>query len=226
MIQTLQYHKTTKLGKGHSNRYNAPYRSIIVHTTNGNIGTSFENEAKFLQTSPNVGAHFLVAKDGRIAEIVPLAYQAYHTGLVKDSKYSNQSAIGIEVHFTPLELSWTVFMWEGLTRLVKALPDLEIVTHREIAIPKGRKVDPSGVTDTMFNMWRKNIHQEWHKIETKNGATLRNSAKVNMFTRIKILPKGRYYYGFKVIGETVQGNNTWYATPEGYFHESGVTHYV
>lgn len=132
-------------GTGYSLRnQKSPYKSFVVHTTNGKQNSSSAAELEFLVRSPNVSAHFFVSKVGEVFQILdPENYTAWHAGEVSKESYSNSFSIGVEVHFTPQELYWNGYMWAGLTSLVRAYPGLELVTHRQIARPLGRKVDPS-----------------------------------------------------------------------------------
>ena len=91
-------------------------------------------------------------------------------GAVFDSRFNNNNSIGIECHYTPKdggEGAWTSAMHEALTELVKMLikkhnitsPDM-IETHRRVAVPKGRKIDPSGFSDVDFYVWRLLLFQK------------------------------------------------------------------
>src|SRR5688500_12378187 len=93
--------------------------TVIVHTTNGNKGTLFSSEAKYIYNSPNVGAHYLVGKQGQVVRFLdPMIHRAWHAGAVNDSRFNNNNSIGIEVHYTPGEGSWTHAMYDALTGLL------------------------------------------------------------------------------------------------------------
>lgn len=209
------------LGEGYYTRPNVPYRSIIIHTTNGNAGSLFENEARYLQTSKQVGAHYLVGKRGQIEYIVPLKYKAYHTGQTRHISMRNEYAIGIEVHFTPKEIEWTAEQWYALTWLVRQMPSIPLYTHRYVAVPLGRKIDPSGVTNMAFDFWKNNIHQNWKIIETIVHANYRERPIIAR-NIIKVLDPHKRFMAYRVTGSSVNGNNSWYATLDGYIHETVV----
>lgn len=220
--RTYPKEKVRKVGEGYTNRIQEPFQSIIIHTTNGRIGSSFASEASFLQYSKNVGAHYLIGKEGQIEQILDLFYAAYHAGTVIKAKYSNKRSIGIEVHFTPGEGSWTVQQWESLTYLVsRKLPNIELATHRYIAYPVGRKIDPSGVDNNMFNVWKNNIWRDWVIIETKFNSNYRSSPLIANNV-IRVVSPGQQFLAFKVTGMPVGNNSNWYCTPEGFLHESVV----
>lgn len=140
--------------------------SIIVHTTNGNYGSTFGGECRYLYNSNSVGAHYIISKHGHIEELLAPELRAWHAGATIDG-YNNNQSIGIECHYTPNPSArgdkyevWTQAMREALTWLVRrlmtqyAIPASRIETHRAVAIPRGRKIDPSGWTDTDFYAWR------------------------------------------------------------------------
>lgn len=132
--------------------------SAVIHTTNGNRGSSFEAEADYLEASSGVGAHYLVGQRGQIAEILPPIYRAWHAGAAKDD-WINSRSIGIECHHAVGE-PWTPEQRAALAWLCQRLmADWTIVlgaieTHRFVALPAGRKPDPSDWTDRSFYDWR------------------------------------------------------------------------
>jgi hypothetical protein len=134
---------------------------LIIHTTNGNRGSSFEGECKYLFNSNSVGANFVVGKAGQIAELVPVALRAWHAGVCK-AGWTNNTTIGIECHHAVGE-TWTIAQRNALTWLVIKLMVEEgigvgdIDTHREVALPPGRKIDPSDWTNRSFYDWRNSL---------------------------------------------------------------------
>lgn len=224
MNPELQKNLVLPPGQGYSLRKSIePYRSFVVHTTNGRPNTSFSAEAKFLVNSKNVSAHYLISKDGTILQLLdPEKFVAWHAGEVAKENYSNFYAIGVEVHFTPSEMYWTGKMWAALTALCKQYPSLEIVTHRQIAIPRGRKVDPSGITDLQFQAWRKDLPKV-HRF-----ATLRVNSNVRGFPAITnnviaVYPKGLevVVHESPVVGDSYAGSDQWYyCNWLGYVHSS------
>lgn len=162
-IDAISYDKTQR----HPVKYGYDWRSgaiksIVLHSTNGKFGSSFSAEANYLADSPDVSAHFLVGKDGRIACIVPPSFRAWHAGEVSPPAFSNDTSLGIECHFTPHEV-WPQAGQDALTWLVKqvitqyGITEHNIETHRKVAIPPGRKIDPSNLTDAQFYAWRASL---------------------------------------------------------------------
>lgn len=150
-------------------------KSIVIHTTNGQRGSSFTSEASFLCSTSEVSAHYIVGKAGEIAQVVNDEFIAWHAGAVTNADYDNYHSIGIENHMTPGEV-WTDEEHAALSFLVADLltryPSIyKIVTHRSIAIfplnykivnlrgKLGRKIDPSGWDDASFNVWANHLLQ-------------------------------------------------------------------
>lgn len=166
-IDTVTYRRDLKWGVGNGcepRPAGVSPSSIVIHTTNGAIGSAFEREALYLrdnnQSAParRVSAHYLIGKTGRVAQIVPDYLAAYHAG-VSVSGFGNGHSIGIECHLTPSE-AWMPAQRAALTALVTTLmrtwkiPRERVETHRAIALPRGRKVDPSEWDDGPFYQWR------------------------------------------------------------------------
>lgn len=165
-IDTATYSKTKKLGpgQGYSARpQNINPTTIVVHSTNGNRGSSFEAEARYLRDSLEVSAHFLVGKAGQIAQILDPGLRAWHAGECLTA-WENDYSIGIECHHAVGD-DWPQAQLDSLTWLVRDLmrryriAPAGIETHRRVAIPGPdiRKHDPSDWPDEMFYVWRSGL---------------------------------------------------------------------
>lgn len=62
--------------------------AIVIHTTEGSVEEAI---AWFQNPESQVSAHFVIAPDGRVTQMVPLAKRAWH------ATYYNHRSIGIEV---------------------------------------------------------------------------------------------------------------------------------
>ena len=130
---------------------NTPVNFMVLHstvepTTEGTIGI-------FLNPARQVSAHFVVGKDGRVVQMVPIEKRAWHAGVstwdgVKDL---NNVSVGIEmVNLNDGKDPYTepqIQAVAGIIRFVRSrylIPDDHIVSHAQIAIPPGRKSDPLG----------------------------------------------------------------------------------
>lgn len=159
---------TEELGKwkGYARRKKKPV-SIVIHSTNGQGDSRFENEANFLYTAQNVGADFLIGAKDIVRFLDSDQFYAWHAGNVNDVRFANENSIGIEVHFSPNDSApIDQHKIANLTFLVKDLIDLytipieNISMHRWIAVPQGRKTDPSFFTDEQFLLWRENLYMD------------------------------------------------------------------
>lgn len=190
MIPIIERHKNNvlPLEKGYEKRVRTfTDFGIVVHTTNGNKGSSYGSETQFLYTAKNVSAHFLVGKRGEITQFLPIEYAAWHAGYVNDSHFTNYDSIGIEMHFTPGENTHQPEMNKATKELIRSLitqyPVYGIRMHREIAIfddgRLGRKSDPSHMTDEEFRAWRNDIYNCIFQKTIKKSATLFTAPTIN-----------------------------------------------
>ena len=95
---------------------------------------------------PGPLAHLGLGRDGTVYVIA--AGRASHAGRVGDPRYSNPHAIGIEAENSGNE-AWPQAQYDSYAILVGALMrhyGCDVRGHKEVAIPQGRKPDPS------FNM--------------------------------------------------------------------------
>ncbi len=119
--------------------------STVEPTTEGTIGI-------FLNTTRKVSAHFVVGKDGRVVQMVPVERRAWHAGpSVLDGVPSvNDYSVGIEmVNLNDGKDPYTdaqVHAVAGILRFLRSryvIPDSRVVSHALIARPAGRKSDPA-----------------------------------------------------------------------------------
>ena len=108
-----------------------------------------------------VSAHFLIRREGALAQFVPCAFRAWHAG---DSAWRarqncNDFSIGVELEGTD-DLPYEDIQYRVLARLTRALrrryPLRDIAGHRDIA-PQ-RKTDPGPAFD--WPRYRKLIAQK------------------------------------------------------------------
>jgi len=160
-VDTTTYPKAQRHPQRHGYQLRgAAPTSVVLHTTNNRRkGTPFDAEARFLLNSPDVSAHYLIGKDGRIVQFLdPRAYQAWHAGAAWDP-FRNARSIGIELHVSVGEapMDAQLAAAAALVRQLAAqfgIPAERIETHRAVALPPGRKTDPEGWSDAAFSGWR------------------------------------------------------------------------
>lgn len=124
---------------------------IVLHHT-GAPGTAEEVGAFFQGPDAEVSAHYVVGKDGAIVQSVRDDQAAWHAG---PSEYEGRErvsrySLGIELaNLGDGRDPYTDAQYMALARLVLHLqerhgvPTERIVGHKDVAMPRGRKVDPS-----------------------------------------------------------------------------------
>lgn len=128
-------------------------RSVMCHHTaggrNGNapsLGVVQNGRAGL----PGPLAQFVLGRDGTI--YVVAAGRANHAGKVSATKYTNSYSIGIEAENTGVGEPWGDAQMDAYAKLCRELcdhygiPYSDVVGHKEAAVPRGRKIDPT------FNM--------------------------------------------------------------------------
>ncbi len=212
-------------------------KSIIVHTTNGGVGTTFHNEATYICNSRAISSHYLIGKQGQIVQFLdPTGYIAYHAGCVKSTTFSNVFAVGIEMHNTPKEGPCTLAQLQALDWLTRRLIEqyhiqaASIETHRAVAVfckgdtnagHLGRKIDPSGFPDNQFYTWRTSLYTP-PMVELKVTAAvvnIRTSPQVNPTNIVGQLTYGNTFKSAAIkldeLGQVINGKSTWAHLTEG-----------
>lgn len=132
----------------HEPRDGQPITLIVLHATVGNL-----QSARDWLTSPasKVSTHYLISKAGMIAQLVPEELAAWHAGR---SEYGELGSEGVKLQSIGIELEnrndgkdpYPHAQLDALRELVADIrarhPAVQIVTHAEIARPRGRKTDP------------------------------------------------------------------------------------
>ena len=133
---------------------NAKVDTVVLHATGGALEPSLN---WLLNPRSQVSAHYLIAKDGRIFQLVNERERAWHAGESRmpppDNRWNvNDFSVGIELENADDGRDpYPSAQIETLVRLLKHLikrynvPRRNVVTHAQIAVPKGRKVDPRGL---------------------------------------------------------------------------------
>lgn len=123
---------------------------IVLHGTGGDRG----GDLSVLRglTSRQVSVQFYITQVGEIFYLVSIDRVAWHAGV---SSYAgvtslNDDSIGIELENRPGE-KWTEAQLDSLDNVIRWIDNtlhkkLPIVTHKMVAMPRGRKVDPTRFT--------------------------------------------------------------------------------
>jgi N-acetylmuramoyl-L-alanine amidase len=125
---------------------------LIVHHTGGSRidGTI----ATFQNDKSDVSSHYVVGCDGSIVQMVTDDKKAWHAGKSHLFNWNptdmNSRSIGVEVvnkgdNIQPYSSVQIVALAELTRFLVQtySIPSRQVLGHREVCLPHGRKVDPS-----------------------------------------------------------------------------------
>jgi len=139
-----------------SSRGGADIDSVVLHHTASN--NTAADLATLRSRSAEVSAHYLIGRDGKIYQLVKDGMKAWHAGvsaLRGDSSPSvNARSIGIEItNAGDGRTPFTERQYKALEQLVPWLmktykvPMQNLVGHKDVALPKGRKIDPAANFD-------------------------------------------------------------------------------
>jgi N-acetylmuramoyl-L-alanine amidase len=137
--------------------------TIVIHHTASNNGAG--DLAHMRDPKAEVSAHYMLDRDGKIYQLVGDSKRAWHAGageLHGVPTDVNGRSIGIEiVNDGSGKTAFTEAQYKSLTQLVGYLkqeykvPMNNIVGHKDVAVPKGRKTDPAPNFD--WNRLRKGV---------------------------------------------------------------------
>ncbi len=163
----------------HSPRKASEITAIIYHYT---VSGSQESTVKqFQDRASKVSAHYVLGRDGKVMQMVPLDQAAWHAGVSTLAGVAavNNFSIGIEIcnwgkltkkddkfyishgepyhGLAPIHAGgaywepYTDAQYKSLAKLTIALlakyPIKHITGHSDVALPKGRKIDPGAGFD-------------------------------------------------------------------------------
>lgn len=137
----------------HSSRQGVAISMIVLHATVG----SYESSLAWLcNPASAVSSHYLIRKDGHIAQLVPDSEAAWHAGKSVwkglDSAEIQHCSLGIEMEnantgrdpYPQVQLDAAHDLCAQKIARYHITRDM-VVRHLDIAIPKGRKTDPTGL---------------------------------------------------------------------------------
>ncbi|HEY9857191.1 MAG TPA: N-acetylmuramoyl-L-alanine amidase [Stenomitos sp.] len=123
---------------------------VLHHTASG--GTAQDTGRYFQNSASQVSSHYIVGKDGTIVQSVPDGKRAWHAGVSSFQGRGdvNDFSLGIEiVNKGDGKDPYTASQYNALINLVAwmcqtyHIPVSRITSHKDVALPKGRKNDPS-----------------------------------------------------------------------------------
>jgi len=198
------------LSSNYSINFNTPKRSkklikfIVVHYT----GMKSQSQAikKLCDSRSKVSAHYFIKDDGKIINLVPDLYEAWHAGKSswKNLKKLNRYSIGIEINNPGHDHGYRKFKDKQISALKKLLSNLtnkykikncNILGHSDIA--PDRKKDP-GEKFPWKDLANKNLCI-WHNLKENKLKIFRNQ-KIN--TREEtIFYNNLYKFGYPKINQ-------------------------
>lgn len=136
--------------------------ALVIHTTEG----SFDSDAEWMcNPSSGVSTHYVIAPNGAIYQLVDDAKRAWHAGETSYNGRSNWNdfSIGVEISHKQGQ-AYSSAQAASLTDLSLSLIGKykitrpNVVTHRQIATPRGRKSDPTDWNDADFKVWADSLY--------------------------------------------------------------------
>ncbi len=143
---------TSHTSPNQSSRGGADISMIVLHSTVGSYAASL---AWLCNPSSRVSTHYLIRKDGYIAQLVPDDRAAWHAGASKwfdmGSAAIRDQSVGIELEnsnngidpYPQAQMDALLALSKDLVARYQIVPDM-VTRHLDIAVPNGRKTDPAG----------------------------------------------------------------------------------
>ena len=154
---------TSHPSPNHGPRVGADISMIVLHATVGSYASSL---SWLTNPKSGVSTHYLIRKDGYVAQLVPDDRAAWHAGASKwfdlDSTDIQRQSIGVELEnrndgrdpYPPAQLIAATLLGRGLVERYQIVRDM-VTRHLDIAIPRGRKTDPAGFP---WTQWRDGLY--------------------------------------------------------------------
>lgn len=127
------------------------FDAIVLHATAGPLGPSL---AWLTNPASEASTHYLIAKDGRIFQMVPDHLRAWHAGASAHAGRAdwNDFSLGVEIvnqnngadPYPAAQVASLISLLRWLVWQYDIAPD-DLVTHAQVAVPPGRKSDPKGL---------------------------------------------------------------------------------
>jgi N-acetyl-anhydromuramyl-L-alanine amidase AmpD len=206
--------------------------AITIHTTEGDWPSDIEWLC-YRNPDPNkrVSAHYVIAPDGKIYQLVDEAKRAWHAGVGTFQGVSdwNDISIGIElshVQGKPIPdavmRSTTLLCSDIVAR--RRIQEHWIVTHRWIA--PTRRHDPTDWPDQEFIAWRRRlfavaqteiVSTTTYVVTSPIGLKIRTQPNTSTESLVvRVMRQGEYFPVSEVVqGEAVTGVSEWLHVADG-----------
>jgi N-acetylmuramoyl-L-alanine amidase len=124
---------------------------IVLHATEQPLFV--DTIKRFKNPETKVSAHFVVDRNGTVVQMVPLTKRAWHAGVSELAGVPgvNDYSIGIEMtNLNDGKDPYPDAQYRAVAQIIERIrehyiiPNDRIISHAEVALPPGRKVDPKG----------------------------------------------------------------------------------
>lgn len=141
-------------------------RGLVIHSCEGALPHPRDTSLPWLcSLASGVSCHYYVCRDSTVFQLVDDALEAWHAGVCLFGGITdwNAMSIGIELEHKSGQ-TYTPIQKQALTDLALYLIAKYgiaagfIVTHRQIASPRGRRSDPTDWSNTDFTLWVKSLY--------------------------------------------------------------------
>lgn len=158
----------THMSPNHGLRAGADISMLVLHATVGSFASSL---SWLINPESGVSTHYLIRKDGFIAQLVPDELAAWHAGRSSwfnlGSEDIQRQSIGIELEnrndgidpYPPAQLDAATELCRMLVARYRIALDM-VTRHLDIATPRGRKTDPAGFP---WQAWRIGLFDPWYE---------------------------------------------------------------
>ena len=186
----LNLTKNYSINFGLPKRHHKNIKFLIIHYT----GMKKESDAikKLCNFKSKVSAHYFIKNNGKVLNLVPDAYVAWHAGISswKNIKLLNDHSIGIEINNPGHFFGYKNYSKKQINSLLKLLSFLikkykikkkNVLGHSDIA--PNRKKDP-GEKFPWKKLSRYNLGK-WYKTQRASLEISQNNMEINFFKNLK-----------------------------------------
>lgn len=196
----------------HSPRGTIAISMLVLHATVGDYGSAL---AWLLNPASRVSSHYLIRKDGHIAQLVQDDQIAWHAGRANWHGVTgiNACSLGIELEnantgrdpYPPAQIAAAHALCQSKIARYN-IERADVVRHLDIAVPRGRKTDPAGLpwpdfADSLYMDTAPDAPDRHYQVKraATGGATIRSAPRKNAAVL------GRLHAGDPWTGELVTG---------------------
>lgn len=137
--------------------------AIVLHSCEGAPPGDEQRSSLPWLCAPHSGVscHYYVTREGGVFQLVPDARRAWHAGVsaLAGEPDVNDYSLGIELEHRARSAPYPPAQLDALADLIRllcatyAIPAARVVSHRAIALPAGRKGDPSDWPEAALRVW-------------------------------------------------------------------------